>query len=160
MSQVSSKTLPATSWPPSLFSPLKNCEEYAVKSFSLQDPLILFFIRTLALKQIRFSNLGQEFILKVCYWEDNQKRIEIAASESCLQQNCCTYQGDENRKPTRDIKGPDLPAVMLILNIVILSHSVMTWWCDDLIELWGLDFLASAFSKLFQLIWFFLYATY
>lgn len=47
-----------------LFSPLKSCEEYAVKSFLLQNPLILFAIRTLALKWIPFSNLEQEFILK------------------------------------------------------------------------------------------------
>lgn len=47
-----------------LFSPLKSCEEYAVKSFLLQNPLILFAIRTLALKWIPFSNLEQECILK------------------------------------------------------------------------------------------------
>lgn len=156
-SQVSSKTLPATSWPPSLFSPLKNCEEYAVKSFPLQDPLILFFIRTLALKQIRFSSLGQEFILKgLLLGRQSEKnwncsQWELSPAELLHVSRRWKQKTNQGHKRPRSASCHADPQHC---DLIPVCNDVMVWWLDRALRsrFPGLSLLKTAPTHLILLV--------
>lgn len=151
-SQGSSLTL-LTSWSPFLFS-LKNCEEYAVKSFLLQDsffPLGHYLSNspTVPIVQLGIGIYPQGSVTgKTIRRELGLQPVGHVSSRPGAQ----TKERKTDSKTTRDIECPDLPGVMLL--ILNNSNNEIVWWLDGALKSLfpGLSILKTAPTHLILLV--------